>query len=141
MSAWRPGKKTIRHGGDGLNPAQAHDDVGAGDMHRVQDVRVDALVLVRRRAGDDGLDARRLGGCDRHVGRGDVGVAAGGNIASCGIDRDELLSEFKAGHDLQREIMNRSTLGFGKASYLARGKGDVILHRFWNIAGLPFNGR
>jgi hypothetical protein len=41
----------VRHGGDGLHAAQRHDHVGAGDVHRVEHLGVDAVVAAVARYG------------------------------------------------------------------------------------------
>ena len=90
------GEEAVRHGGDGLHAAQRHDHVGARDVHRVEHLRMDAVVAavaaIRRGARDHRRHAGRLGGGDAHVRRRDVRVAAGRHVAAGDVDRDEALA-------------------------------------------------
>src|SRR3546814_2152133 len=60
------GEEAVGHGGDALDAAEVEDVVGATEVHRIEDARMDAAMLRRRhRAGDDVADASHLGGGDR----------------------------------------------------------------------------
>jgi hypothetical protein len=69
-----------RHGADRLDAAEAIDLVGAGEVLRSDDGGR-RLALERRRGGGDPLDARDLGGDDRHVGRGEQRIFAARHVA------------------------------------------------------------
>ena len=62
--------------------AEDEDAVGAGLVHRVDGGRVVALALDRRRAGDDRLHTRHLGGDDAHLRRAEHRVAPAGDVAA-----------------------------------------------------------
>ena len=54
------GEQSEGHCGNRLHATQREDHVGAGDLHRIEDLRMNALAAIRRRAGDDKRNARGL---------------------------------------------------------------------------------
>ena len=80
----------------------------------------------RRRAGDDALDARDLGGNDRHVRGGDHRVAPARHVAADRIHRDMLVAEDDAGQRLDLDILHAGALRLGKAAHLRLRETDVL---------------
>ncbi len=72
---------------------------------------MNALALVGRRAGNDRLDARRLGRRNRHVGRSNVRITAGRHITASDIAWHEFLPCRQARSDLDREFLDTVALG------------------------------
>ena len=132
------GEQTEGHRGDRLDAAERHDDVGAGDLHRVEHMRMDALAAERRRAGDHGLDACRLGGGDGHVGRGDMGIAAGRHIAAGGVAPARASGRATGRAAVRQEKSGTDCIcAFGKLADVVGGKGDVVLDALRDVGGAP----
>ena len=121
-------EQAVGHGGDGLHAAQGHDHVGAGAVEGVEQAGVHATAAERRRAGDDGLHARRLGRGHAHVGRGDVRVAPRRGVAAGHVDRQHALAGHHAGVQFDLEFAQRVALGVGEGADLRDGEVDVAPH-------------
>jgi hypothetical protein len=101
MSAGRPVNSPCAIAAIACTPPSVMIDVGAGDVHRVEHLGMDAVVAavaaVRRRARDHRRHARRLRRGDAHVRRRDVRVAAGRHVAARDVDGNEPLAGGKPG--------------------------------------------
>ena len=86
-----------RHRRERLDSAEAEDVVGAGGRHRVQHRRVDPPAVLRRRAGDDRLDAGDLRHDHGHERRGEHRVAPAGDVGADRRHRDVPVAEGDAG--------------------------------------------
>jgi hypothetical protein len=122
-----------RHRGDGLRAAEQEDLVRAGEVQGCDGLGGD-LSADRRGAGRYPRNAGDFGGDDRHVGRGDQGIAAAGDVGSRGRDRYVLLPEEHAGLRLDLEIVQRFLLQLGEVAHPRLDRLDVLDR-------LPRNGR
>ena len=123
------GEVPVGQGRNTLNPAQGQDVVGARGLHGVEDRRVDAPALLRRRGCDDVLDPGDLGGADAHDRRGGVGVAAAGHVAARRGHGDQALSGDQAVDQHDLELLHRIPLAPGEVPDPLAGEADVLLHR------------
>ena len=62
------GEQAEGHRRDALNAAKGENGVGTALVHGVENSRVRPILAVRRGAGDNMLDARHTGRCNRHYG-------------------------------------------------------------------------
>jgi hypothetical protein len=115
----------VRHRADRLDPAQKKDFVGAAERHRGDGLGVRSAIG-RRRAGDDPLHARDLGGDDAHVGRRDHRIAAARHVAADARDRDALVAEGHARQGGDLDVLERVLLRLRKAADLRLGERDVV---------------
>ena len=113
------------HGGDRLHAAEHVDVVGAAEVHGGDDGRV-RPALERRRAGDDALHARHARGHDRHMRRGDHGIASARHVAADRIHRDVPVTEHDAGQRLDLEIAQRLLLLLREIAHLRLRELDVV---------------
>ena len=114
-----------RHGGDRLHAAEHVDVVGAAEMHGGDDGRMRAA-LERRRAGDDALHARDLGGDDRHMRGGDHRIAPARHVAADRIHRDVAVAEHDAGQRLDLEVVHGVALLLREVAHLRLRELDVL---------------
>ena len=114
-----------RHGGDRLHAAEHVDLVGAAEMHGGDDRRM-RPALERRRAGDDALDAGNPRRDDRHVRRGDHGIAPARHVAADRAHRDVLVAEHHARQGLDLEIAHGLLLLLREIAHLRLRELDVV---------------
>jgi hypothetical protein len=134
-----PREETVGERRDRLHAAERHDDVGAGDLHRVEDLRMDSFAAERTRARDHRRNARGLRGRDRHVRRGDMGVAPRRDIAAGNVDWDQALTGRQTWAQLGREFAHRFALRGREFAHLGSRELDVALHRWRKIARTPLD--
>ena len=87
---------------------------------------MDPGALARRRAGDDGLDARDLRHDHRHERGGEHRVAPAGNVGADGPDRDVPVAERDPGKRLDLEVGEGVALRLREAADLLLREGDVV---------------
>ena len=114
-----------RHGGDRLHAAEHVNLVGATKMHRGDDRRV-RPAFERRRTGDDAVHARDARRHDRHVRRGDHGIASARHVAADRVHRDVPVSQHDAGQRLDLEIAHGLFLLLREVAHLRLREFDVV---------------
>jgi hypothetical protein len=123
------GEQAVGHRGDRLHTAQGHDDVGAGRVEGVQQIRMHRTATKRAGAGDDRGHAGRLGGGHAHVGRRDVRIAAGRRVAAGHVDRHHALAGGDAVVQRDLELVQRTALRGGERAHLRDREVDVARAR------------
>ena len=124
------GEEAQGEGGDGLDPAQGQDLVGARHLHGIEDRRVDSVALLAGRRGDDHIfDARDLGGATAHDGRGRVGIAPAGHVAAGRRYRDQPLAHDQSFDQGGLEFLLGVPLPGGEIADPRMGIVDVVLDR------------
>ena len=118
-----------RHRRQRLHPAEAQHSVGARGAHRVEHRRMDALLTLRRGAGDNLLDAGDLGDEHRHERRRQHRITPAGDVGADGVDRDQAVAEHDAVADLDLQLADGPALGGRERADLVLGEGDVLLDR------------
>ena len=112
------------HGRDALHAADLQDGVGSGKMCGIEDGGIGAVCAACRGCGHHMWHAGGAGGCHCHQRRGDMGIAAAGDIAARAADRDHLLPHGEAGMQVGLEILYRGALCLGKAADRVMGIAD-----------------
>ena len=122
------GEKPIGERRDRLHAAQREYHIRAGDLHRVEHMRMHALAAIRRRARHHEGNPCRLGRGDRHVRRSDVRVASGRHVAPGDVDGNQTLACGQARLYFERKFADRLALGTREAAHAFGGKLDIALH-------------
>ncbi len=134
------GEEAVGHARDGLDAAQTHHDIGACHRQRIKHMRVDRLAAERRGAGDHGLHPGGFGRGDGHIGRGDMGVAAGRHIAAGRVHGTSFCPRCRPGEISSEKILAGGSLRLGEAAHLACGEADVVLDGLRHVADALGNG-
>jgi len=129
-------EQAMGHRRDRLHPAQRHHDIRAGSAHCEEHIRMNALPLKGRRAGDHGRDASGLRGCDRHIGRRDVGIAPARHVAAGHVARHEFLAGNQPRRQLHLEVPDALPLRHGKVAHACDCPFDVTAYGNWDVLSL-----
>ena len=112
------------HRADRLDPAQAVDFVGAGQVQRRHDCRI-RRALERRGSGDHALHSGHPGRNHAHVRGGHQRILAAGHVAADAADRDVAVPEHHAGTGFDFHVVQRFKLDSCEVANLFLGEADV----------------
>ena len=112
------------HRADRLDPAQAVDFIGAGQVQGRHDRRIGSA-LKRRRGGDHALHSRHPGRDHAHVRGGHQRILAAGHVAADATDGNVAVPQHHAGAGFDFHIVQRCKLDPCKVADLLLGEADV----------------
>ena len=104
-----------RHRGDGLDAAERVDRVGPAEVGGVEHRRVAGSAALRRRGGQDPLDARDLGHEHGHEGTRHQRAVAGGQVGANAADGHVAVADEQAGSEFALDVAHAAELQLGKA--------------------------
>ena len=127
---FRQAKQTKRHRGNPLHPTERQNSVCTGDMRRIDNRRGNPHFGPWRRTGNDVFTACHFCSCDGHNRRGNMRIAAPGDIAACRPNRDTFL----AGNQTRNYLI----FYIGQSGFLSLCKAFDVVVRKANIGLEPF---
>ena len=133
------GKQAKRHGRDFLYSAHSKDGIRTAEIGSINNRRIDAFARLRRRARNDMIHTRSLGGSNRHNGRCHMRITPTRHITTRGLNRDLLLACKQSRGELDFKIDQCRSLFFGKPAYAIIGELNVVLHLLREFCGGGFD--